>query len=79
MKKIKNPQSLKKENFKLYDSLWDRKLLKPSPMLPTQPTPFDTLLYVAAIIDNQNKPQTVENKNCLNHLESSPFRPVNSN
>ena len=26
---------------------------------------------------DQNKPQTAENRNCLNHIEASPFRPIN--
>jgi hypothetical protein len=77
MKKMKNSRNLTEENFKFYNTLWHRKLLKPSPVYPLPFTEFDFLLYVVARInENHNKPRTVENKNYLNHIETSPFRSV---
>lgn len=77
MKIMKNSLGLVEKNFKPYNSLWRRKLIKPSFIYPPRLSQFDILIYIATIIENQNKPQTAENGNYLNHLETSPFRPVN--
>ncbi len=65
------------EDFKLHNNSWYAKFIKPSPIYPSPSTGFDFLLYVAARANkNLNKLQTIENKNYLNHLETSLFQPV---
>ena len=77
MKRKNNFRFISEESFKLHSHLWYAKYIKPIPIYPASSTKFDTLVYVAKINENQNKPQTAENRNFLNHIEASPFRPIN--
>lgn len=68
-----------KKSLKLHHNSWYGKFIRPSPLYPLPCTEFDSLLYVVTRThENQHKPQTAENRNYLNHIETSPFRPVHS-